>query len=183
MPIARLVYLGLCRFLVYFCVVCCLHAQLDNSVGLDNKSKTVKKMEKKNARSQTSSQEAIYFAEAEDLLDAGLWQQALLSFQDFSELFPNSLRKYLVLEKIAYLYKKLDEYELAAQTYHRLYEMLGKTDQGLAYYFQTAQLRLAMGDNETAINIYVHIIKNNPNSIIAQQSKRNIEMYDLLHAN
>ena len=125
------------------------------------------------------SQENILLDLGNSLYKEKRFKDALNIFLDFTDLYPNSTRKSIALEKTGMIYEEEQEYYLAAITYHRLYEKLGDTNKGLDHYFREARLWNIMGETEKAAAIYRSIIKVDPASDIAYKAQKQIDILNL----
>ena len=130
-----------------------------------------------------SSQESILYDLAHSLYTEGRYTQALHSFNDFIDLYPSSPKRSLVFEKIAHIYELRQEFVRSAKMYHKLYEELGDTVQGLSYYLEEGRLHEAMGRSAKALSIYKDIIQMHPNSDIAELAEQKISVYEVFHPN
>ena len=104
---------------------------------------------------------------------------ALLIFQNFIELYPDSGRRSQVLEKMAVIYEKRQEYVLAQRIYTQLFGELGFSTKGLGYYLEGARLSEMMGDTNEAHRIYEMIIETLPGSDIALKARKRVRLNKL----
>ena len=124
-------------------------------------------------------EEALSLKLGNSLYEENELDHALLVFQDFIELYPDSSRSSQVLEKIAVIYEERQEYVLAQRIYKKLFEKLGLSTKGLSYYLEVARLSETMGDNNKANRIYKMLIEMLPGSDIALKARKRIQLNKL----
>ena len=125
------------------------------------------------------SQENVLFNISDSLYKEGSYAQALHYLNDFIDLYPNSPQRSVVMEKIARIYEARQEFLRAAKMYHKLYEDLSDTIQGLSYYLEEGRLLELTGQYNKAESIYKAIIEAHPNSDIALLAQRKINIHNV----
>ena len=130
-------------------------------------------------KKMTAKEEKLSLKLGNSLYEENKLEDALMIFQDFIELYPDSSRRSQALEKIAIIYEERQEYVSARRVYLQLFEELGLSTRGLGYYFEAGRLSEIMGNVKEAYQVYETIIQALPGSDLAQKVKRRIRLDQL----
>jgi len=122
----------------------------------------------------------LQFHLAESLEKDGKLAEALLIYNDFLELYPQSDFRWKALEAKARIFKISHRYQKAVSVYKKLADMTLFSEKGLEYLFEQASLYEKTGFPVKAEKLYKRIIETNPNSPIAEKSRIRLNVQTLL---
>jgi len=122
--------------------------------------------------SPSEEQEKIFLQLAESLYMEGRYQQAIRTYRDFVDMYPDSRFIVRALEAMAVIYEKNQNFEEALKVYQFLYQRTGtQSNKGLGYYYNQARILNIMGEHQAAEEVYANIIAISPDSPYAKKAQ------------
>lgn len=132
-------------------------------------------------KEKEQTQAEILFSSAQSLMQNEKSTRAYLLFQDFIELYPAHPLKVKALSNMAVIKENNQELKDAAILYSKLFEEIGKTNQGLSYLFHQGRLWEIIGEEAKYKTIYQQIIEFDKNGKYAIKAQNRLNLIEALN--